>query len=132
MANTTPLLPKGFSSFSLLCNAIDTVAIGLYEEVAAVEVAVLKLIGHLCCPVDTIKKPMVTQVPYVENAWVLLRSEAHGHEHQPVAQELQRMAVMSFDKPVRLWDPDNAPVNRGRFEAYKRIANQMGELLMVA
>ena len=55
-----------------------------------------------------------------------------GHEHQPVAQELQRMAVMSFDKPVRLWDPDNAPVNRGRFEAYKRIADQMGELLMVA
>ena len=56
----------------------------MYEQVVAVEVAVLKLVGHLCCPVDTIKKPMVTQVPYVENAWVLLRSEAHGHEHQPI------------------------------------------------
>jgi len=55
-----------------------------------------------------------------------------GHAHLPVAQELQRMAVMSFDKPVRLWDENNAPVSRGRFKDYKRIADQMGELLKVA
>lgn len=54
------------------------------------------------------------------------------HAHLPVAQELQRMAVLSFDKPVRLWDENNAPVSRGRFKAYKEIADQMGSLLLVA
>ena len=51
------------------------------------------------------------------------------HKHLPKEIEMQRMAVMSFDKAVVLWDEDNAPVKGKRFRDYLAIANKLGELL---
>lgn len=45
-----------------------------------------------------------------------------GHEHLPTPLELQRIAIMSFDKPVRMWDKENAPVQGKRFEKYLQTA----------
>ena len=59
----------------------------------------------------------------------LVRSVVPDHEHLPSVQEMQRMAVLSFSKPVEYWDVNNAPVNRGRFKSYMRIAEQTFELL---
>lgn len=44
------------------------------------------------------------------------------HEHLPTAKELSRMAVLSFAKPVVLWERNNAPVRGVRFDDYLRIA----------
>lgn len=44
------------------------------------------------------------------------------HEHLPSAKELSRMSVLSFDKPIVLWDSNNAPVHGVRFDDYLRIA----------
>ena len=51
----------------------------------------------------------------------LVRSVVPDHEHLPSVQEMQRMAVLSFSKPVEYWDVNNAPVSRGRFKSYMRI-----------
>lgn len=59
----------------------------------------------------------------------LVRSVVPEHEHLPSVQEMQRMAVLSFSKPVKYWDVNNAPVGRGRFKSYMRIAERMFELL---
>ena len=59
----------------------------------------------------------------------LVRSVVPYHEHLPSVQEMQRMAVLSFSKPVKYWDVNDAPVNRGRFKAYMSIAERMFELL---
>ena len=59
----------------------------------------------------------------------LVRSVVPDHEHLPSVQEMQRMAVLSFSKPVEYWDVNNAPVSRGRFKSYMRIAEHMFELL---
>lgn len=50
-----------------------------------------------------------------------VRQEVPNHEHQPVEDELQRMAVQSFRKGVRKWNPNDAPVKGKRFTAYQRI-----------
>ena len=43
------------------------------------------------------------------------------HKHLPVEVELQRMAVQSFKRPVRQWNPNDAPVQGKRFVAYQQI-----------
>lgn len=53
------------------------------------------------------------------------------HEKLPTTQEMQRMAVMSFDKPVSKWDENNAPVTPGRFQKYLAIAESVNDLLGV-
>lgn len=59
----------------------------------------------------------------------LVRSVVPDHEHLPSVQEMQRMAVLSFSKPVKYWDVNDAPVGRGRFKAYMKIAERMFEFL---
>ena len=44
------------------------------------------------------------------------------HPHMPVRDELQRMAVLSFARPVAQWNPTNAPVRGKRFDDYLRLA----------
>ena len=51
------------------------------------------------------------------------------HAHLPVADQLQRLAVQSFAKPVVLWDENDAPVKGKPFKDYKRIAERALELL---
>ena len=51
------------------------------------------------------------------------------HEHLPAAAELRRMAVQSFNKPVRLWDAADAPVKGQRFDDYLHIARQTLKML---
>ena len=59
----------------------------------------------------------------------LAASVVPQHEHLPDAEQMQRMAVQSFAKPVMLWDEANAPVKGKPFKDYKRIAERMLELL---
>lgn len=51
------------------------------------------------------------------------------HKHLPKADELQRMAVLSFRKPVKQWNPKDAPVKGKRFKDYHQIGLQMLALL---
>lgn len=51
------------------------------------------------------------------------------HKHLPKADELQRMAVLSFRKPVKQWNPKEAPVKGKRFKDYHQIGLQMLALL---
>ena len=55
---------------------------------------------------------------------IRVRQEVPEHKHLPVDVELQRMAVQSFKKPVRLWKPKDAPVQGKRFTAYQMIGLQ--------
>lgn len=55
--------------------------------------------------------------------------EVPAHKHLPVEVELQRMAVQSFKKPVRQWNPNDAPVQGKRFTAYQQIGLQTLGLL---
>lgn len=59
----------------------------------------------------------------------LVRSVVPEHEHLPSVQEMQRMAVLSFSRAVKYWDVNDAPVNRGRFKSYMKIAERVFELL---
>ena len=54
-----------------------------------------------------------------------------GHKNLPTASSLQRMAVMSFDKPVKLWDKNDAPVTGITFDYYQHIADMMLDMLKV-
>ena len=51
------------------------------------------------------------------------------HEYLPSAEQMQRLAIQSFAKPVVLWDENDAPVKNKPFYDYKRIAERMLELL---
>lgn len=46
------------------------------------------------------------------------------HPHLPTTDALRRMAVLSFRKPVSMWNQEHAPVLGSRFEEYVRIANR--------
>ena len=59
-----------------------------------------------------------------------VKMEVPNHQHLPTVAELQRMAVMSFVKPVRQWTADYAPVTGKRFKDYKNIALKTEELLL--
>ena len=61
----------------------------------------------------------------------LVKKEVSNHKQLPTAQELQRMAVDSFTKPVKQWDVNDAPVKGARFIKYKDIAERMTEILVV-
>lgn len=52
-----------------------------------------------------------------------------NHKHLPKADELQRMAVLSFRKPVKQWNPKDAPVKGKRFKDYQQIGLEMLALL---
>lgn len=58
-----------------------------------------------------------------------VRREVPEHEHLPVSDEIQRLAIQSFAKPVNKWTADDAPVKGKRFDEYLKIARQMSELL---
>jgi hypothetical protein len=51
------------------------------------------------------------------------------HDHLPSPRELQRMAVLSFAKPIALWNERNAPVSGVRFRDYLAVARTMINLL---
>jgi hypothetical protein len=53
------------------------------------------------------------------------------HCKLPAALEIQRMDVLSFTKPVCLWNELNAPVTGKRFAYYKKIAETALELLVL-
>ena len=59
----------------------------------------------------------------------MIREIVPDHLHLPKADELQRMAVLSFRKPVRQWNPKDAPVKGKRFKGYQQIGLQMLTLL---
>jgi len=58
-----------------------------------------------------------------------VRAEVPEHLHLPVYDEIARMAVQSFRKPVAMWNEVNAPVQGKRFKEYLIIAERMQELL---
>lgn len=58
-----------------------------------------------------------------------IRQEVPRHEHLPSVQEMQRMAILSFSKPVSKWDPNNAPVKGKLFTKYQQIARRTQELM---
>ena len=51
------------------------------------------------------------------------------HPHLPARDEMVRMAVQSFKKPVAMWNELNAPVQGKRYKDYVKIAERMQELL---
>ncbi len=55
-----------------------------------------------------------------------------SHRRLPKAQEMQRMCVKSFARPVRLWDENDAPVGHTRFIEYKKLAQKTGDMLTAA
>lgn len=59
----------------------------------------------------------------------MIRSEVPEHKHLPASDEIQRMAIQSFAKPVNKWVENDAPVSGKRFDAYLDIAKQMSKLL---
>ena len=59
----------------------------------------------------------------------MVKAEVPRHEHLPSCDELQRLAMLSFTKPVRCWNGENAPVRGKRFNDYLMIANKTIELL---
>lgn len=60
---------------------------------------------------------------------VLVREAVPDHPRLPAADELQRMAVDSFAKPVARWTPTDAPVKGKRYDDYLTIAQRMQKLL---
>ena len=59
-----------------------------------------------------------------------LKTEVPHHEHIPTRAEMQRMATLSFAKPVKQWSADNAPVKGKRYKNYVMIAKKTEELLL--
>ena len=55
---------------------------------------------------------------------------APEHAFLPKPVDLQRMAVQSFDKPVRHWDKNNAPVMGKRYNEYLAIAERVQMMLV--
>lgn len=52
----------------------------------------------------------------------LVRRAVPGHTQLPSRDNLRRMAVQSFARPIAKWDPQDAPVSGVRFEEYLAIA----------
>lgn len=52
-----------------------------------------------------------------------------SHTHLPRAEELQRLALQSFRRPVILWREDDAPVSGKRFRVYLTLAQRTRELM---
>ncbi len=60
----------------------------------------------------------------------LVKEAVPKHDHMTTIDELQRMAVESFTKPVGMWNPLKAPVQGKRFKDYQAIGLRTLELLM--
>lgn len=58
-----------------------------------------------------------------------VKAEVSEHSHLPVRDEIVRMAVQSFKKPVAMWNELNAPVQGKRYKDYVKIAQKMQDLL---
>ena len=72
---------------------------------------------------------VVTENDY-EQFCTMVKDEVPEHEHLPVRDEIQRLAMLSFAKPVNLWREDNAPVQGKRFNDYLCLAQEMKRLLI--
>lgn len=59
----------------------------------------------------------------------LVKEAVPKHDHMTTIDELQRMAVESFTKPVGMWNPLKAPVQGKRFKDYQAIGLRTLELL---
>ena len=75
-----------------------------------------------------VEKDVVEEEDYVAFC-KLVNRRVPNHPHPPMIVELQRMAVLSFRKPVWQWDPKDAPVTGKRFLAYRKIGLDMLEML---
>ena len=59
----------------------------------------------------------------------LVKKVVPNHKYLPTEIELRRMDVQSFRKPLKFWDPLDAPVNGKRFMDYLHLGQGMLELL---
>ena len=71
----------------------------------------------------------VLKVEDFETFCSMVIKEMPEHEHLPTVVEMQRLAILSFRKPIKKWDPSDAPVKGERFKAYKSIGLKMISLL---
>lgn len=46
-------------------------------------------------------------------------------------KDLAKLNVLSFRKPVCLWDENDSPAGNGRFQAYREIAHRFRKKLSV-
>lgn len=58
----------------------------------------------------------------------MVRRVVPEHGHLPCRDEMVRMAVQSFRRPVAMWDERNAPVKGKRFMDYVKIAETLVKL----
>ncbi len=58
----------------------------------------------------------------------MVRRTVPEHGHLPRREEMFRMAVQSFKKPVAMWNEGNAPVQGKRFVDYVKIAETLTKL----
>ena len=59
----------------------------------------------------------------------MVRAEVPEHQSLPTRVEMQRLAALSFKKPVEMWNELNAPVQGKRFKDYVKIARKTQDLL---
>lgn len=82
----------------------------------------------------SVYRKMVDLLIYPENDYESfcdrVRMEVPKHEHLPAPEELQRMAVGSFAKPVVKWTEFNAPVKGKRYLIYKNLADETEAMLL--
>ena len=71
----------------------------------------------------------VLKVEDFETFCAMVVKEVPEHEHLPASDELQRLAIQSFRKPIAKWDPKDAPVKGKRFQAYLSLGLKMISLL---
>ena len=64
-----------------------------------------------------------------EGFCTLIKWVVSNHNHLPNAEQMQRLAVQSFAKPVTQWDENDAPVTNKPFYDYQQIAEKMLDLL---
>lgn len=61
-----------------------------------------------------------------------LLSEIMGEEAPDLdVKDLAKLNVLSFRKPVCLWDENDSPAGNGRFQAYREIAHRFRKKLSV-
>lgn len=93
-------------------------------------VAILHYVKVSHCPVHRAMADLnVVKDGDYEKFCNMVKVEVPQHSHLPKSDELQRLAMLSFTKPVRYWNAENAPVKGKRFNDYLMIANRTTELL---
>lgn len=58
-----------------------------------------------------------------------IAAEVPDHDKLPQSDEIQRMAIQSFAKPISSWREDDAPATGKRYRDYLEIGEKMKELL---